>query len=86
MRVARNGADRRGLGELIQEPSRGQALSAFGAAVEAGVGDLRLTLEGLVQKGRGARSTGDGPPAVCAAAELFTSLGGAVLSDRFPRW
>src|SRR5205823_13086029 len=85
-RAARIGADRCGPGELIQEPSWGAVLSAFSAAVIAGVGDLRQTLEGLVQKGRGARATEVRPPAFCPAAELFTSSGGAVFPDRFPRW
>jgi len=58
----------------------------LGAAVNTGVGDLRLTLAGLVQKGRGTRATGFGPPTIWLTAELFTSLGGAVLGDRFPRW
>jgi len=83
--MASSGADRRGPGELIHEPSKGEVLSAFGAAVDTGVGDLRRTLEGRVQTGRGARATGNGPPTVWAAAELFTSSGGAVGTDRFLR-
>jgi len=84
VRAARTGADRRGPGELIQEPSRGVVLSAFGASVRAGVGDLRLTLEGLVQVSRAARLTGIGPQAISPAAELFTSSGGAIFGDRLP--
>jgi len=86
VRAARTGPDRRAAGELIQEPSWGEVLSAFKAAVVTSVGDLRLTLEGLVQESRGARATKIRPSAVWPAAELFTSSGGAVLTDRFPRW
>jgi hypothetical protein len=61
VRAARTGTGRRDPGELIQEPSWGGVLSAFGAAATAGVGDLRLTLVGLVQKSRGSGGTGNGP-------------------------
>jgi len=85
VRAARTGSGRRGPGELIQEPARGGVLSAFGASAAAGVGDLRLTLAGLVRTSRGPGGTGNGPPAAWPAAELFTSAGGAVFPDRFPR-
>jgi len=86
MRAARTGSGRRGPSELIQEPSRGGVLSAFGASATAGVGDLRLTLVGLVQESRGTCGTGSGPFIIWLAAELFTSSGEAVLRGRFPRW
>ena len=78
MRAARTGSDRRDPGELIQEPSGGGVLSAFGASATAGDGDLRLTLVGLVQKSRGPGAAGNGPPELWPAAELFTSAGAAV--------
>jgi hypothetical protein len=61
MRAARTGSGRRGPSELIQEPSRGGVLSAFGASATAGVGNLRLTLVGLVQESRGTCGTGSEP-------------------------
>ena len=85
VRAARTGSGRRGPGELIQEPSQGGVLSAFGASANAKVGDLRLTLVGLVQNSRGLGGAGNGPPTVWPAAELFTSAGGAVFRGRFPR-
>jgi len=56
------------------------------ASATPGVGDLRRTLEGLVQESRVAWVAGIGPPAVWPAAELFTSSGGAAWGSRFPRW
>jgi hypothetical protein len=61
VRAARTGSGRRDPGELIQEPSQDGVLSAFGASATAGVGDLRLTLLGLVQESRGTCGTGSGP-------------------------
>jgi hypothetical protein len=85
VRAARTGSGRRDPDELIQEPSQGGVLSAFGAAATARGGDLRLTLLGLVQKSRGAGGTGNGPFRLWLAAELFTSPGGAAFRGRFPR-
>ena len=93
VRAARTGSGRRGPGELIQEPSRGGVLSAFGASAIVGGGDLRLTLAGLVQEGRGPDVTVSGPAAVWPRpgllarlpAELFTGAGGAPWGARFPR-
>jgi hypothetical protein len=75
VRAARTGSGRRDPGELIQEPSRDGVLSAFGASATAGVGDLRLTLVGLVQESRGTDGTGSGPFILWLAAKLFTSSG-----------
>ena len=96
MRAARTGLSERGAGELIHESSKDEVLSTFCASAGAGEGDLRWTLEGLVQKGPVARVAGKRPSAVCifcglftslsaTAAELFTSSGGAILPERFPR-
>lgn len=86
MRAARTGADRRDPGELIQELSGSDVLSAFGASAKADAGDLRRTLAGLVQKSRVARLAEIGPPSILPTAELFTSSGDTVLTDLFPRW
>jgi len=86
LRAARIGAGHRDPGELIQEPSRGGVLSAFSAAASASVGDLRLTLLGLVQKSRVTGWAKIGPVIEWLAAELFTSSGGAIFVDRFLRW
>jgi hypothetical protein len=45
------------------------------ASATAGVGDLRLTLVGLVHKSRGTGGTGNGPFNIWPAAELFASSG-----------
>ena len=86
VRAARIGDGHRGPGELIQEPSRGGVLSAFGAVATASVGDLRLTLLGLVQESRGTGWAKIGPFTGWLVAELFTSSGRAVFPDRFLRW
>jgi hypothetical protein len=86
VRAARTGTGRRDPGELIQEPSWGGVLSAFGAAATASVGDLRLTLVGHVQESRGTGEAGIGPFGLWPTAELFTSSDPAVFLDRFPRW
>jgi hypothetical protein len=86
MRAARTGGVRHGPGELIQEPSGGGVLSTFGVPADAGVGDLRLTLEGLVQESPVARVAGKRPAAFSPPAELFTSSGDALFLERFPRW
>ena len=86
LRAARIGAGHRGPGELIQEPLRGGVLSAFSAAASASVGDLRLTLSGLVQRSRVTGWAKIGPLVEWVAAELFTSSDGAIFRDRFLRW
>lgn len=86
LRAARSGTGLRDGRDLIQEPSRGDVLSALGPEAGAGVGDLSLTLVGY---GLGSRVSGEAETCrrpLCAAAKLFTSLGRASFGAPSPVW